>query len=194
VPSHPVPSHPVPSHPVPSHPVPSHPIRLGRVYISRARVRFLLSTVVNQFFLNRVRFKRTTLTPLKLKHTRILSSLISPHASAPSGSRRLWLYSATTLFRRPSRILFTRLRLGFIVLRPASSNLISRPIVTRLEPVLYSWKPATLIFGLQKEKKESECGISCYPWNRVLFSSMSIFQTSCEHVLVVLTVCAWRAV
>jgi hypothetical protein len=32
------------------------------------------------------------------------------------------------------------------------------------------------------------------PWNRVLTSSMSIFQTSCEHVLVVLTVCAWRAV
>jgi hypothetical protein len=31
------------------------------------------------------------------------------------------------------------------------------------------------------------------PWNRVLTSSMSIFQTSCEHVLV-LTVCAWRAV
>jgi hypothetical protein len=26
------------------------------------------------------------------------------------------------------------------------------------------------------------------PWNRVLTSSMSIFQTSCEHVLVVLTV------
>jgi hypothetical protein len=37
----------VPSHPVPSHPVPSHPIGLGRVYIRRARVRFLLSTVVN---------------------------------------------------------------------------------------------------------------------------------------------------
>jgi hypothetical protein len=32
---------------VPSHPVPSHPIGLGRVYISRARVRFLLTTVVN---------------------------------------------------------------------------------------------------------------------------------------------------
>jgi hypothetical protein len=32
------------------------------------------------------------------------------------------------------------------------------------------------------------------PRNRVLTSSMSIFQTSCEHVLVVLTVCAWRAV
>jgi hypothetical protein len=32
------------------------------------------------------------------------------------------------------------------------------------------------------------------PWNRVLTSSMSIFQTSCEHVFVVLTVCAWRAV
>jgi hypothetical protein len=32
------------------------------------------------------------------------------------------------------------------------------------------------------------------PWNRVLTSSMSIFQTSCEHALVVLTVCAWRAV
>jgi hypothetical protein len=32
------------------------------------------------------------------------------------------------------------------------------------------------------------------PWNRVLTSSMSIFQTSCEHVLVVLTVCAWGAV
>jgi hypothetical protein len=25
-------------------------------------------------------------------------------------------------------------------------------------------------------------------------SSMSTFQTSCEHVLIVLTVCAWRAV
>jgi hypothetical protein len=32
------------------------------------------------------------------------------------------------------------------------------------------------------------------PWNRVLTSPMPIFQTSCEHVLVVLTVCAWRAV
>jgi hypothetical protein len=32
------------------------------------------------------------------------------------------------------------------------------------------------------------------PWNRVLTSSMSIFQTSCEHVHVALTVCAWRAV
>jgi hypothetical protein len=31
-------------------------------------------------------------------------------------------------------------------------------------------------------------------WNRVLTSSMSIFQTSCEHVLVALAVCAWRAV
>jgi hypothetical protein len=31
------------------------------------------------------------------------------------------------------------------------------------------------------------------PWNLVLTSSMSIFQTSCEHVLVALTVCAWRA-
>jgi hypothetical protein len=29
------------------------------------------------------------------------------------------------------------------------------------------------------------------PWNRVLTSSMSIFQTSCEHMLVVHTVCAW---
>jgi hypothetical protein len=31
------------------------------------------------------------------------------------------------------------------------------------------------------------------PWNRVLTSSTSIFQTSREHVLVVLTVCVWRA-
>jgi hypothetical protein len=32
------------------------------------------------------------------------------------------------------------------------------------------------------------------PWNRVLTSSTSIFQTSCERVLVALTVCACRAV
>jgi hypothetical protein len=31
------------------------------------------------------------------------------------------------------------------------------------------------------------------PWNRVLTSSISIFQTSREHVLVVLTVCVSRA-
>jgi hypothetical protein len=31
------------------------------------------------------------------------------------------------------------------------------------------------------------------PWNRVVTSSISLFQTSCEHMLVALTVCTWSA-
>jgi hypothetical protein len=36
------------------------------------------------------------------------------------------------------------------------------------------------------------CGTSMLPCNRVPTSSWSIFQMLCEHVLVALTVCAWR--
>jgi hypothetical protein len=67
----------------------------------------------------------TTLNHMKLKQMRIPSSVTSTHGSSPRRSPRLLLFSATTLFRRPSRIQFTCLRLGIFLNRPASSNLTS---------------------------------------------------------------------